>query len=532
MTRLQLNSSASVLNLHDRIVVHSDVGTFVLEGRDADALLSDVMPLLDGSRSAEEIIHDLPAYRAEDLRGVLESLTRCGLLETSDTDERWRSRDRFFQTHSHNASLARESLRGAYVLISGLEPWGAVAATELAEAGIGGLHLVDERPVCPSDLLGARIWRPRDLGRGRARSLAARLARRAPWTRFTTSRRLPASITHVVGALADDDLRAARGLAAWAHAARLPSVFGTLRGQQAIIGPVFRPAATAAACWNCCRLRLLANLEHPQDIQALHQRLLAGDAAPAGWSALPPAAGLTGHLLSLEVLKLVTGCAPGQADGQVLVFDTLTQEATRHTAIKLPWCEVCGGASKAVIGRGPRPLSSASTAGALREALAGWVDARTGIISRLVAVPPQAGGPWRAEALTSGYADGRYVPAYASGGSGKGTTEVEAMVGAAAEAIERYSASQYRRSNFRRASLKTLGDDALDPRGLCLYEAHQYEQPEFHYAAFDPDREYDWMQARWLHTGEPTWVPALLALLGLETRPEELFGQVTSSGLA
>ncbi len=155
----------------------------------------------------------------------------------------------------------------------------------------------------------------------------------------------------------------------------------------------------------------------------------------------------------------------------------LTQEATFHSVIPLPWCEVCGGAAalldKMPIGAPALQLEQLPDVAALRNVLAGWVDDKTGIIPNLsgssgdVGLPP----PLTASAWLAAYTDGRYDPGTAGQiGSGKGVTALSAHVGAAGEAIERYSAARYRLDRLKVAGYHELEGAKIDPRRLSLYD--------------------------------------------------------------
>jgi adenylyltransferase/sulfurtransferase len=49
-----------------------------------------------------------------------------------------------------------------------------------------------------------------------------------------------------------------------------------------------------------------------------------------------------GHLVALEVLKLVSGYTRSSLGGRVLVHDLTTFETRLQTLVRLPWCRVCG----------------------------------------------------------------------------------------------------------------------------------------------------------------------------------------------
>jgi ribosomal protein S12 methylthiotransferase accessory factor len=158
----------------------------------------------------------------------------------------------------------------------------------------------------------------------------------------------------------------------------------------------------------------------------------------------------------------------------------------------------------------------------------GLVDAATGIIGRVA-----CGG-------ADGTPEGLPVCAVAalrrSGacevGFGKGLTGAEATIGAIGEALEIYGGSSYSDDDLRREAFVRMGDGAMDPRLLCLYENSSYDRPGFPYARFEPERPIHWTKGHWLDTGEPVWLPALTVFHYFPAAPAERFCQVTSNGSA
>ncbi len=136
-------------------------------------------------------------------------------------------------------------------------------------------------------------------------------------------------------------------------------------------------------------------------------------------------------------------------------------------------------------------------------------------------------------AILAGYTEGEppLVPEPMVG-SGKGLSEVDALVGAVGEAIERYSAARYRRSDLLVAPYTEIADEAFDPRRLCLYAESQYQEPDFPFARFDPEQPIHWVRGFWLDDRSPVWVPALPSFFNFQVGPLEYFCQVSSNGLA
>jgi ribosomal protein S12 methylthiotransferase accessory factor len=548
MAPIRLCSADLLLTTEQGVVCHGAVGAPVLVGRDIRLLVEQVTPLLDGTRDRGEVLDAVPEELRPAVRDLLQFLERQGLVEpVPDVAEdplraRWRSQERFFRTWSDRPEEAVRRLKDARVLIVGLEPWGATVAGELAEAGVGALHLLDDGRVSVADLTAARLWHADMLGSLRGPALAERLRTTAPWCRVTVGFSTPIEDGPaargpwdvVIGALAADDLDRHLALARFAHDGGLRSLCGTLQSFEAVVGPLVIPGETA--CWNCCRLRLLANADDPQAAFALQGALLRGPSVPRPGTALAPMASLVGQLLALETLKLLSGYTASRLPGRLLIQNLVTLETTFHRVVPMPWCAVCGGAAAIGADRRPsrRPLAT-DTPEELRDALDGWVDRRTGVISCLVPRANDAGTPRLpvcVTALLGAYADDAAEPEEFADAGGKGLTMPEAMLGAVGEALERYSAARVRLRDLRHAPVRALEDDALDPRRLCLYEAAQYDRSGFPFVPFAADQPHWWARGHWLDNDAPVWVPARPTYYSIAVEDDAPYCQVTSNGLA
>ena len=208
----------------------------------------------------------------------------------------------------------------------------------------------------------------------------------------------------------------------------------------------------------------------------------------------------------------------------VLVVDAGTADESLHRVVPLPRCAICGGAAAF-----PRPaqeplqLSSDDSPEVVLEALAGWVDLRTGVISGVFLEPPiekAIGLPIIATAAPPHImeADGslRRLPL----GWGKGLTISGAVLSAAGEALERYSASLPDPARIVWERPDNLDGEFLDPRTLAIYSDAQYEQDDFPYTRFNPEVRHPWVLGKWLGGGLPVWLPAVFAFLSFTVRPE------------
>lgn len=470
-----------------------------------------------------------------------------------------------------SSAAAAERLGRARVLLVGLEPWGVAAAVDLAAAGLGALHVADDRVVTGDDLLGARAFTGGDLGRGRAAALWDVLAQAAPGCDVSTGpliaeaegtlRLAGARWDLVITALPADDLLVHRSAARFAHADGAPSIGACLEGLLAVVGPAVIPGETA--CWECARHRRLANSPRAAADREIHAAFLAERPARRTPTYLAPTAGLLGHMLAAAALEQLTtskagrpspgGAQAGSAGGsrlagKLLVRDLTTLRTSIHTVLRLPWCDVCGGARDAfppgtMTESAGRNLDEARDPAELMRMLAGVVDARTGIVQRLTldAPDPVTHPPIpRTATAVLGDHGGSHCHARCADeepemGAGKGLTAMEALVRAAGEAVERYSAARFDPAEQLRASVAKLEADGIDliaPDRLALYSDAQLAQPSFPYVRLAREAPIDWTPARWIDTGSEVMVPALPAFFDYHVPPAEQFCQVTSSGLA
>jgi ribosomal protein S12 methylthiotransferase accessory factor len=442
-------------------------------------------------------------------------------------------------------------------------------ASELAASGVGTIHLLDSGGVGHDDLLSVRYFEPSNLGAKRRDVVQRTLASVAPWCQVSTS---PLFLTGdgelsvegdswdlIVTALTADDLYLLLRVSRYAHAAVVRTLYGHLDGFEAWIGPAVIPGETA--CWNCFRLRRLANADHVKSEHDLDATLLAGPSQPRARAFLAPMAGATGHLLALETVKLLSNFTPSRLPGRLYVHNLISGTSQFHTVIRMPWCELCGGAASGKrpggaasvknedapskndteVDKPESPLNQVGDIEGLRNLLDGWIDPRVGIIRGLFGASGEAtdSSPlMTASAVLCNYTEGSLRPGFHRDdaspemGSGKGLTALAAHIGAVGEAIERYSAARYKLEDLRVSSFNSFAGNALDPRRLCLYEESQYEQPNFPFTRFDPDQPIHWVEGHWFGNNEPVWVPALPAFFNFQVCHHEYFCQVSSNGLA
>lgn len=572
MKKLQLSPAATITPNAQGILLQSDLGDFQLHGQDVSDFVTNICPLLQGQFTRDELCAQLPGYADASIIAVLDLLKKHGLIEETD-DSRgfmppWLPHERFLNAWQHTEKKSTRDLNASHLLVIGLEPWSVKMVDELANAGIGHIHLLDNELLSKDDVLCHRPLGQENIGRPRSEVLRAQLAEHTPWCRVTTGRmeldrdrQLAVSDEQswdlVIVTLSKEAQFWLRKASDYIDAGEHQALFGSLDGLESWVGPWVIPGQTS--CWNCLRLRRLGTAHQPQIAHELDKVATGSQQTSRSRTLLSPMAVMVGQQLSMEVLKLLLRYSPSNLASQVLVQNLVTGQSDHHMVIPMPWCEVCGhhhqgwspyaglhvaqsqatqsGAMSAVAAyehsRG-NPLSYVSSVEQLKKLLAGWVDPLTGVIRQLSGHAPHLPDfPVTASAGMSTFSAGEFDPrGMGQIGSGKGLDEVSAHISAIGEAIERYSAARFRRSDFKYASIGELEGDYVDPDKLVLYSKKQYGTPNFPFSPWRAKQKIHWVKGRWLGLQKPVWVPALVSYFNFSTPHEEQFSQVSSNGLA
>lgn len=146
------------------------------------------------------------------------------------------------------------------------------------------------------------------------------------------------------------------------------------------------------------------------------------------------------------------------------------------------------------------------------------IDARLGLITRLVREPTRRGVPRSYGAYTAQVAStARFAPWMADPcayGSALDDDE-QARRAAIGEAVERYCGNVVPGGQLRATytELAAGGREAIDPETVALHSARQYAQPGFPFVPLSRDLELEWAPGRDLATGRETLVPASLVYL-------------------
>jgi bacteriocin biosynthesis cyclodehydratase domain-containing protein len=304
------------------VVAKRGMREVLLSDAAAGALLIEVAELLDGTRSAEDVLAAVAPERRGQAVQILRLLLERRLLPDAGASDSPQAR--FWSSFGAYGAPGPERLRSARVTVLG---GGALARTlveQLVASGVGTIDVVPEPAL--TDSLDAVEWL-------RGRRADARVRRVDP--------------AEANGAIAGCTLLCATGDgglgSAMADANRaalaagvpfLPIWIADLAGH---VGPLTEPFETA--CLRCYELRVESNSDHPDVVRALREQREPGARDSAGF--LPPMAAAVSAIAAMEVLKRIAGVAPSDTVGRAIEINLVSFECRPHRVLKLPRCPDC-----------------------------------------------------------------------------------------------------------------------------------------------------------------------------------------------
>lgn len=347
----------------EALVITSERRRMKLKGRCFREFITEVVPLLDGRHTVEEISAQVAeTFAAEDLVASLETLASHGFLEDEDVtaaggNESLEPQLNFFHEAGMDPATAHKLLSAASVAVFGLGPLGTAVAMALAAAGVGHLRLIDGERVREADALLNPQIAPADAGERRTDVVGRRAAALAP--RLNTL-----AFTNPLDS--DDDVLSIVNGADFAvscvdrsmsnvlyrlnracHKTGLRWTSATVSAFEGVVGPTVTPSETA--CFLCYQMRAVACTENPEEefaqLRFLDRRRQDDGARREN---LVFGAGIVGNMVAAEVFRVLLGLPPG-LPGRIAVMDFMDLTLNKHVVLRKPWCPVCfgpGGAAK------------------------------------------------------------------------------------------------------------------------------------------------------------------------------------------
>jgi ribosomal protein S12 methylthiotransferase accessory factor len=431
----------------DKVYLFGERGLTVLAG----ATVSAVASLLDGSRDLPALLADAPGGLAqEQVAGVLSRLADLDVLAL------------------HPEPAGVDSAQLAYWDGVGLDA--AAAATSVATGAVAVL------------------------------AVGAGTGARARETLLAGGLRVVDDVTDadLTVVLCDDYLNPELAAVDAEHrSAGRPWLLAKPAGAIVWLGPVFSP--DRPGCWHC--------LAHPlgghRDAEACAGQAL-GRTEPVRCPdcTLPALTGSALHLIALAATQWLAGHRTAN-QSSVWTFDSTDLAGRHHVLRPRPQCPECG--DPGLIGeRAWQPVSLAGrapvadTAGGHRALTVEQVrDRYQHLVSPITGVVKEVRRDEDGPAFFHSYRSGANLAARArnlnalratlrQSNGGKGTTAIQAEVGALCEAVERYSGSWHGDEARVRGSLRSLGEAAIHPNACQLVDRRQYARRAEWNAAHGP----------------------------------------------
>lgn len=288
----------------DRLALEYGQTVVSLEGKAVSRLLPVLLPLLDGTRTAEEIAAYLGEPVAPAVRRALAVLAEHGVVTEGPPLPRDAPRPIAQTVESLAAASASERPIA--------DAWDSLRRAEVAIVGSGSLAEELARLLRLSGVAEIRRgeWPAAEALESAELALAAprpdELPRLEQWNRL-----------------------ALRAGSPWLQV--LP-----FDGRCAVIGPLFVPGETC--CHECYRLRRASNVSYPEEFWALERQ-------PAPYPASPPLERAVAGLAALLALRWLVHRDPFLPGAFYALEQDATLALTFHHVYRVPRCPVCSGAA-------------------------------------------------------------------------------------------------------------------------------------------------------------------------------------------
>lgn len=332
-----------------RVLFRTDSVTVELEGHSVITFTEQIMPLLDGNRTVEEVAALAGDLDVEDLAGHLGNLAETGILTTSHVHARRTPAEtlgELLRPAGFDTETVAERLTLQRVAIFGLESSGAELANQLAAAGIGEITLIDPGPLRTDD---PATYAPATFA-SRQEAVAARLNGMDYSGRIIASNAIELTREKVEAIVAEVDIVVAAfdrdftAVAHWinkaAYEAGKVSAFVSVTGARAVVGPIVLRRETP--CFMCYRMRDIATRDDYLAEMALEEcrdrrRVFSNEREPT----MPMLAPVAGGLLAAEIVKTVLAAGRLALAGRIIMIDGFDARFEEHTILAQPNCSVC-----------------------------------------------------------------------------------------------------------------------------------------------------------------------------------------------
>jgi thiazole/oxazole-forming peptide maturase SagC family component len=340
----------------------SDYGLAAELGDDEAGHLRQLLELLDGSRTRDQVVSELrrtdPGLPAEDVVVAIDDLAEAGYVDDAAAPvpgvfsaaevERYRRNAEFFSFFSRHPATGydlQERLKRARVTVLGVGGLGSYVALALGAAGVGSLLLVDDDVVEEHNLNRQVLYTSADVGTSKVRAARDRIAAVNPHIQVEARATRVRGVEDARECFAGRDLvicaadRPRIRIYEWLNAAAVAEGVAWIRGaNDGLTINSFLHVPGETACFECEQRRALATFPwYAARLEFAKETL--GDRTVNPCTA--PVAGLIGNLTALEAVKYLSGAATPVIQNRKLTVDLQTLETRLSDGARDPECSVC-----------------------------------------------------------------------------------------------------------------------------------------------------------------------------------------------
>jgi thiazole/oxazole-forming peptide maturase SagC family component len=328
----------------------------VLSGRSTIDLIPQLISLLDGTRTIDEIASNIADYDKETVISVINLLRKEGLLEEGASTEQF-SKEKanffseqtlFFSHFTENKYALQEQLLHTKLCIFGLNPIGSYLTVLLARSGIGTLACVDDEIVKDEDV--GIVFSHSDKGKLRSVAIMDKCKEINPDLNFLYYKTNITSVKEISSIIEGCNLviLAANYLFSPLYKLLNQACLNkniiwtscTIDNIRGLIGPTIIPRETA--CYTCYEIRMKSNIINYDEYLIFEQFIRSNPLNRKAYGQLYSFPLIVASLMALETIKILTNIAPPSTYGNVLILDFLTMKMQQHPILKIPRCPDCG----------------------------------------------------------------------------------------------------------------------------------------------------------------------------------------------
>lgn len=370
MTKLSLNSKpllreylAVIPMGKDKLQVREGGKITIVEGESVP-VVTKLLPLLNGSRTVEEIAENMENMSGDLLLDILERLNERGLIEDASIPpsysgpeeelEYYREQLMLF-SHFGNRYKYQERLRSSKALILGMNRIGTYVLLSLALSGVGHLTGVGSDSMgLQGDPMEGGLFSLEGNNHSKYEVMKTHLQKMNPYIYFEGINRSIHSKDDLADVVKGYDIvilcteKPLITIYSWLNEACLQQkiqwISGSLYGSEGVVGPSILPGETP--CYTCYQLRMKGNVDFYPEHEAFEQFLIDNPNTSVTYGSIPAFYSIVANHVALEAVKMITKSMPSSIYGNVYTIDFFTLRQGLHKVLKIPRCPSCGSLSR------------------------------------------------------------------------------------------------------------------------------------------------------------------------------------------